>query len=407
MNLFTLVKRNLMYRPLPSILCILSVAVGTAMVISLLIMSSGLNRGIVEQGAKYDIVAGAQGSPTQLVLSTLFHYENPIGNIPYQVYLDMKANPKVSDAVPLALGDSYAGFRIAGTTTDYFKEHNFKELPGDVTWREGDVVLGYRVAADTGLVVGDTFQGIHGIMCAHEAHNQGAETHDLVYTVVGILGETGGGDDLLVFTPLESVWAAHPPAEGAIESRHDHGHGDHTNLEVTAILLKVPGIVEQMEVKKLLDTYHGVQGVHIVQVLRQLLNTVGNGTVLVSLIAYTALGLAAMSILVSLVASLAERRKDAAVLRVLGARKTTVLKSVVVEAMTLTTAGVILGVGMAHLASYFLGGWITHKTGIILPAFQIVPGEIAAVLAILILGLLAGIVSGWSLYKTQPTNFLE
>ncbi|WP_158212306.1 hypothetical protein [Natranaerobius trueperi] len=57
------------------------------------------------------MVVSPEGSPSQLLLSTIFNYENPIGNISYDIYEDLKQDDRINNVVPLALGDSYNGFR--------------------------------------------------------------------------------------------------------------------------------------------------------------------------------------------------------------------------------------------------------------------------------------------------------
>jgi len=393
----------------------MAVAVGTALVITLLIVHNSLSEGMIKQGSQYDVIAGAEGSPTQLMLSTVFHYEAPIGNIPYDVYDRMKNNPKVDQAIPLALGDNFQGFRIVGTTTEYFQDYQLSQALEDFHWEEGEVILGSKVARATGLNIGDKFKGVHGITGGDD------HGHDFSYTVIGILEVANNGDDIIILTPIESVWSAHEDHEVHEDDEHeetheDHGHDedheddhehDESDRKVTAILLKVNGIVNQLDVTKELNSYSGVQGINTIVVLRQLLSTIGNGAAVANLLAYTGLFMAIISILISLLSSMNERRKDAATLRLLGCRKNVVLQIITLEAMTLVCIGTIVGIGTAHLGSYFLGNWITEVLGAPINSMQIVQGEVAAILLIILLGLVAGIVSGISVYKTQPTTFLE
>src|SRR4026207_1685653 len=65
--------------------------------------------------AGFDAVLGARGSKLQLVLNALFHLESSPGNLPWSDYLDIKKNPNVELAVPLAVGDNYRGYRLVGT----------------------------------------------------------------------------------------------------------------------------------------------------------------------------------------------------------------------------------------------------------------------------------------------------
>lgn len=394
MNLFTLVGKNIAYRPLANLLNGLAVAISTMLVITLLILSSGVNQGILQQAGKYSLLVGAGGSPSQLLLSTLFHYQQPIGNIPYQLYLELQEDSRVAEVVPWALGDSYRGHRIIGTTDTYLADRSFTQGGTDMSWQPGGAVIGAAVARATGLQLGDTFQGVHGITCSHD-HGD-ADVHDFTYQVVGILAATGTGDDINIYTPLASVWLSHDIDPEKTES-----------LQVTALLINPSGPVSQMELSRELSQLSGIQAIHTPVELRQLLNTLGNTALVASFIAYTALAMAALSLTVSLLATGAERRRDAALLRVLGASRATVVKAIVGESVLITSGGLLVGWLAAHLASHFLGNWITHKSGVLLNAWQLAPGELLTVGAVAILGILAGLISALGIYRTQPTAFLE
>ena len=42
-----------------------------------------------------DMVVGAKGSPLQLILSSVYHIDNPTGNISLKEANDIKKNPRV------------------------------------------------------------------------------------------------------------------------------------------------------------------------------------------------------------------------------------------------------------------------------------------------------------------------
>jgi hypothetical protein len=75
--------------------------------------------------AGFDAVLGARGSQLQLVLNAVFHLETSPGNIPWTMYEQLRRDPRVKLAIPYAVGDSYRGFRIVGTTSNIFTEFEY------------------------------------------------------------------------------------------------------------------------------------------------------------------------------------------------------------------------------------------------------------------------------------------
>ena len=146
---------------------------------------------------------GAKGSPLQLVLASIYHVDFPTGNIPLAEAERWAGHPLVAEAIPLALGDSLAGFRIVGTEPAY-AAHYGAELAAGRLWQEPfEATLGATVAARTGLEVGDRFVGSHGLAAG------GPRAWRAPYTVVGVLEPTASVLDRVVLTPIESVWLVH------------------------------------------------------------------------------------------------------------------------------------------------------------------------------------------------------
>src|SRR5690242_9624619 len=168
-----------------------------------------------------DLVVGAKGSPMQLVLSAVFHLDVPTGNIPLTEATKLAANRAVKKAIPLALGDSYRGFRIVGSSHDYPAHYGARIADGGLWAAPMEAVLGAEVAARSGLKIGATFTGAHGL-------GEGGDEHEKeAYKVVGILAPGGTVLDRLVLTSIESVWEV-----------HEHGGQAPAQREITALLVQ-------------------------------------------------------------------------------------------------------------------------------------------------------------------------
>ncbi|MEM6398192.1 MAG: FtsX-like permease family protein [Bacteroidota bacterium] len=204
--------KNIVHKPLSSILCVSLLLFGVGIITVLLLIQKQLEDKFERDLKDIDLVIGAKGSPLQLVLSSVYHLDAPTGNIDMAEARTIMENPMVAEAIPLAYGDSYRGYRILGTTEAYLNKYDAQIRDGRIFSSPMEATLGARIAEKTGLKVGDVFLGTHGEV------KDGGEVHeDSPYTVVGILENTNTVLDQLLLTRVESVWQV-----------HDHGeHGEH------------------------------------------------------------------------------------------------------------------------------------------------------------------------------------
>lgn len=228
MTWLTFAFANLRLSPLTSTVNVALMALGTASIVLLLLLSSQLSDTLARDARGIDLVIGAQGSPAQLVLAAVYHADVPPGNIAQKAANQWASDPRVGRAIPLSLGDSFRGYRIVGTTPEYAELYQ-ADLAAGAFWRRSmEAVIGATAAASAGLGLDDTFTGAHGL-------SDGGHSHDyLPYRVVGVLEPTGTVLDRLILTSLDSVWllhddpnhdhAEHSDREGQHDHDHDHEH---------------------------------------------------------------------------------------------------------------------------------------------------------------------------------------
>ena len=195
-------------RPLATLLVVLLLATGTAVAALTLMVTRELEAKLTRDAQNIDLVVGAKGSPLQLVLAGVYHVDVPPGNIPLAAVAEIRAHPMIASAIPLALGDSFRGFRIVGSEPALI-EHYGGRLARGTLWRKPmEAVLGSAVARAASLDVGGRFAGSHGL------GESGGEHGDAPYVVVGVLEPTGTVLDRMVVTSIESVWAVHDAHQG-------------------------------------------------------------------------------------------------------------------------------------------------------------------------------------------------
>src|SRR5258708_39821155 len=194
MNLLTISLAYIRARALNASLNILLLGLGVGTIVVLLLFSRQLEQRLERDAHGIDLVVGAKGSPLQLILSSVYHVDIPTGNIPLQDAEKLKANPLIKATGPLALGDSYEGFRIVGTNHDYVSLYEGRTSAGRLWAKAFEAVLGSEVAAHARLKTGDRFIGSHGIVEAGEKHAHSP------HTVCGPPGPPGTVLDRLVLT---------------------------------------------------------------------------------------------------------------------------------------------------------------------------------------------------------------
>ncbi|HQN00579.1 MAG TPA: ABC transporter permease, partial [Candidatus Hydrogenedentes bacterium] len=246
MSLWHIAWSYLWNRKLTTALTVVSVALGVSLISAVLTLRDETQRRFEEEGQAFDIVVGAKGNPLQLVLSTVYFLDAPTGNMDFEIFETLKGHEDVVAAFPIGMGDSYGGYRIIGTTRDlmdfsYGERAPYALASGRYFEAPFEAVVGANVAQDTGLKMGDTFVGTHGLV-----NSASAEVHDdFPYTVVGILERSGSPNDRGIFCDLQSVWNAHDHGHGEEHGEEGHHHGE----EITAALIKLASPALRAEFK--------------------------------------------------------------------------------------------------------------------------------------------------------------
>lgn len=209
--------KNMAIKKVQIILVVISIVISAGIAVLAFNVSNQVSQGLTENTPKYSLIIGSRGSKTQLAMNTLFFVDEPLDSIPYTLVNEIKTIPgaNIEEVIPFAMADSYAGYKVVGTTDGYFGGYTLKEgkLFGDDTHT---AVVGYNVAKAQGLEIGEviyTSHGANGHM--HDGENQGI-------TVVGILDRTHSAFDNTVFTNIETLWALHGIGEHDEEHQEEH-----------------------------------------------------------------------------------------------------------------------------------------------------------------------------------------
>ncbi len=245
---YELIKSNILEKKVRSLLTILSITISIILIVIVVNLFSQVKTSIVDNAQYYDVLVGANGSKTQLVLNTFMFYDEPLGNIDYHYYEHLMEDNKVSQIIPIAMGDNYNGFKIIGTKSEYIDNLDASLSSGKNFSESTEVVIGSEVARRTGLKLGDEFTGMHGLGSDESSISIHDEAHDeFKYLVVGILDQTKTPNDSILFTDIKSVWDVHGIHHDESEESHEHDEDcgcQHTSI--TALLIKSKGFQEAL-----------------------------------------------------------------------------------------------------------------------------------------------------------------
>ena len=175
-----------------ALLAVLAIAMSVALILTVEKVRRDAKESFTQTVSGTDLIVGARSGAVQLLLYSVFRIGNATNNISWESVEDIQDRREVSWTIPLSLGDSHAGYRVVGTTSDYFKHFKYADKrslqiadgkPFDDVF---DAVIGSEVAAQLNYVVGQ------GIVVAHGTGKVALVEHEAQpFVVSGILEPTG------------------------------------------------------------------------------------------------------------------------------------------------------------------------------------------------------------------------
>lgn len=341
MNDSALIVSSIKSRWLSSLLSVLLTAFGVALAVLLIQFGQHVQNRLGADGKGIDIVVGAKGSPLQLILSSVYHIDIPVGNIPYADAQKWMKHPQIKTAIPLALGDNWRGYRIVGTISAYISHYHGELSEGRLWDKPFEAVAG----ASVGLSRGKEFAGAHGLLKGGHAHD------DDKYTVVGVMKPTGTVLDRLILTSLDSVLELHG-LEG-VEHDHDHDEHDHEHHhdhagtpEITALLLTTKAPIANINLPRSINRESALQAASPALEMVRLTSMLGLGSQSFTALSGILIIVSALSIFAGLAGSLEGRMGDIAVLRAVGYSKGRLFGIIAAEGMAIVVVGILCGLGM-------------------------------------------------------------
>lgn len=402
-----LAVQSLMNRWLTALLTVLAIAFSVMLLLGVEKVRTGARQSFADTISGTDLIVGARSGSLNLLLYSVFRIGNATNNVTWQSYQDIAKLEDVAWSVPLSLGDSHRGFRVLGTTPDYFTHYKYRrthalEFTAGESFKDlFDAVIGADVASTLGYRLGDKIIIGHGLGSVSFL-----EHDDKPFRVTGILAKTGTPVDRSVHVSLEAIEAIHVDWQSGARSGEPVSADDvrKMNLQpkaITAVLVGLKSKLATFKVQRAVNNYDQEPLTAILPgaALQELWGLVGTAEVALAAISAMVVATALLGMVTMILTTLNERRREMAILRSVGARPVTVLSLLAIEGGLLTLAGVAAGTGMLYVALVVLQPVIDHTYGIHIAIDPPKSAEWMKLAAIVAAGFLAGLIPALRAYR--------
>ncbi len=452
MNLLTIAWKSVKQRRLASALTALSVALGVTLMVVVLVIAGAVDSAFNQRAIAYDLIVGAKGSDLQLVMSSVYRIQPPIANLPYMYLQQLREDPRIELAIPLAFGDftkpEHGAFPIVGTTNEYFLNEYSPGEKFQAENQEGtrqlselyDAVIGSQVAHTNGWKVGDQFSIVHGSADSEDEHDE-------MFTVVSVLRQTGTPNDRSVFLNLEAVYTLEGHQKDIDEvsdriwdfygndpERRDRalaqldklrarrargqeigdphmGYGLDTPeamKEITAIYVRTSSAFKAVSFQSQLKNGSKAMAVNPIRPIQRLMtNFVGNIQKALMVLTAMIIVVSGISIFVSIYNSMSDRKREIGIMRALGARRGSVFAIVLAESSVLCLGGGLIGWLFGHALAVIFAPEVSARTGLLLNRWAVNPWEFVLFPVLLVLGALVGFLPAMAAYRTDVADALN
>lgn len=382
-------RRNRLLVMVTTLLIALAVAIGVAVIAQ----ERALRQGSARAADDFDLLVGAPGSPTQLVLTSVYLQIQSIPLLDGQVLAKLSTHPGASYAAPIAFGDSFQGHPIIGTTRDFaLRGGGLQPSSGRVFMRRGEAIIGADVDAAMGAHITPT-HGMHEEDEDDHDHDAASEHHHAQhYTVVGRLPARHNAWDQAILVPVEDVWALHDLPTGHREPDGEIGPPwDTESLPgVPAIAVKPQTVAAAYALRNQFRNTSST-AVFPAEVLNELYAALGDVRDMMSILAIATQILVVTAVLMALLVGFLARQRQFAVLRAVGASRAYVFAVIWSEVSLLIFSGALGGLALGYAAAQTLAYLLAQKTGFTLPVHIGAP-ELWLVATLTLLGLMIALI---------------
>lgn len=374
MKLVGLSLRSLRSRASTVFLVVLNLSLSIALYIGVIGVERISRASFENSISGVDLILAPRGNDMQILLYTVFNIGEPGGLISGESLNKLAQDPDVDWLVPISLGDSFNGFRVIGTTPQFFETIDVQRgrplqfAGGQPFTNFFDVVIGSRVADELGLTIGQDITIQHGMGGINSA------SHDrLPFQVTGIMKQTGTAFDQVVLIRIEALeglhmgWRNGQELIGLSADEVIAQMGLRTSYSSNAAFIGVNSPIKLFSLQRRISELQGealsavIPGVGLAK-LWQLIGSVETGFQFIALLVIAA---AVIAMVAMTMASLDNRRRELAILRSVGASPFHLVLLLLMESIFIAVSACLLGIGISQLGMWLGSFYLQSQFGLV------------------------------------------
>lgn len=415
MTLLLIALKSARFRRTSIILTVIAIAISATLLLGVDKIRKESRASFFNTVSQTDLIVGARSSPTNLLLYSVFRIGNATNNVSWDTYLSIAERDEVAWTIPISLGDSHRGFRVMGTSTDYFDHYRYgNKQPltldsGDRFEEVYDTVLGADVARDLGYEIGDEVIISHGLTSADFAGHD-----DKPFTVVGIFDRTGTPVDRTVHVSLAGIEAIHVDFQdggrtGVQLDAEQALQFDLTPTSITAFMVGLENRSQTFTVQREINDYQAepLSAILPGATLSDFWRTISPIEQVLFVISGFVLLAGLLGMLTTILSTLNERRREIAVLRAIGARGRHVVMLIVLETLLVVTAGCVLGIGMLYGLMAVARPTVARRFGVDLAATWLDSTQLGILGGVIAAAVLVALIPGFIAYRRSIQDGLS
>ncbi|MEM7564269.1 MAG: ABC transporter permease [Pseudomonadota bacterium] len=410
MKLWILAWKSLLNRKSTALLTLLAIAVSVALLMGVEKIRVGAKDNFASTVSGTDLIVGARSGSVQLLLYSVFRIGNATNNISWESYQEIASFKEIKWTIPISLGDSHRGYRVMGTSKDYFEYFRYGSKQklsleqGSEFEKPLETVLGAEVARALNYRLGQKIIVSHGIGTTGIADHD-----DSPFVITGILKPTGTPVDRTIHVSLEGIEAMHKNMNRLQSANSRERIKLNTPTSITAFMVGLDNRMTAFRLQRKINNYQSepllaiFPGVALHE-LWGIMSVAESALLAVSVLVVVAalVGLLAVSL-----AGLGERRREMAVLRSVGAGYRHIAGLLIAESTLLTMIGILTGLVMQNLILLLGQGYLISEFGVYLPLEWPSGSEWQMLFVLLAAGILVGVVPAYRGYRNSLLDGLS
>lgn len=408
--------KSLLNRKVTTALTVFTIALSMVLLLGIERVRKGTKESFESTVSRVDLIVGARGGSINLLLYSVFRIGDATNNLSYESYREFAKHEEVAWTIPISLGDSHKGYRVVGTNESYFEHYRYAGSK-TIRFSQGqrfaglfDVVLGADVAQKLDYKLGDRITLSHGTSrAAFQEHK------DKPFVISGILEKTGTPVDQSLHVSLEAIEALHvdwrngaPPRKGEEVSGEKLQKMELQPHAITAFFVRLKSKIGIFQVQREVNEYEeeALSAILPGVSLKQLWQTLGGAEKVLRVVSFFVFVVSLVSMLIALLTTLNERRREMAILRSVGARAKFIFGLLIFEAGLLALLGVLSGLSLLYLGLWVAQPILELKLGLNVGLYDFSATDFYYIFIIFVGALVVGLFPAWSAYRKSLSDGL-